>query len=118
MWWRLLPLSLLQCVLLSSGQVLLKFALQKMLPFGWYREFWYSLLSNWQFAACGFCYGVASLLWMYILKNFPFSIAYPLLSLSYVIGMFSAILFFHETIPAYRWAGCTLIVCGCILILK
>ena len=116
--WKLLPFSLVQCVLLSSGQVLLKFALQKMLPFGWTREFWMSLLGNWQFAACGLCYGAASLLWMYILKNFPFSMAYPMISLSYVISMFAAILFFHETVPVYRWVGCILIVCGCMLILK
>ena len=91
--WKLLPLSLLQCVLLSAGQVLLKFALMKMPPFGWNREFWLSLPCNWQFAACGLCYGAASLLWMYILKHFPFSMAYPMISLSYVIAMFSAILF-------------------------
>lgn len=116
--WKLLPLSLLQCVLLSAGQVLLKFALMKMPPFGWNREFWLSLPCNWQFAACGLCYGAASLLWMYILKRFPFSMAYPMISLSYVIAMFSAILFFHETVPAHRWIGCTLIVCGCMLIVK
>lgn len=116
--WKLLPLSLLQCVLLSAGQVLLKFALMKMPPFGWNREFWLSLPCNWQFAACGLCYGAASLLWMYILKRFPFSMAYPMVSLSYVIAMFSAILFFHETVPAHRWIGCALIVCGCMLIVK
>ena len=116
--WKLLSLSLLQCILLSSGQVLLKFSLQKMLPFGWTREFWMSLFGNWQFAACGLCYGAGSLLWMWILKKFPLSMAYPLTSLSYVIAMFSAILFFNETVPPHRWIGCALIVCGCMLILK
>ena len=116
--WKLLPYSLLQCILLSAGQVLLKFALHKMQPFGWNREFWWSLLGNWQFAACGLCYGAGSLLCMYSLKYFPFSMAYPMISLSYVIAMFSAILFFHETVPVHRWIGCALIVCGCMLILK
>ena len=91
--WRLLVYSLLQSVLLTSGQVLLKFSLQKMLPFGWNGEFWWSVFGNWQFAACGLCFGAASLLWMYILKNFPLSMAYPMVSLSYVIAMFFAILF-------------------------
>ncbi len=118
MTWKLFIYSLIQCTLLSSGQVLLKFALLKMPPFGWNREFWLPLFANWQFAACGLCYAAASLLWMYILKNFPFSMAYPMISLSYVIAMFSAILFFHETVPAHRWMGCALIVCGCMLILK
>ena len=55
---------------------------------------------------------------MYILKNFPLSMAYPLLSLSYVIAMFSAVLFFHESIPLHRWVGCLLIMAGCVLIVK
>ena len=116
--WKLLPLSLLQCILLAAGQVWLKFALQQMLPFGWNRAFWWSLFGNWQFAACGLCFGAGSLLWMYILKHYPLSMAYPLLSLSYVIAMFSAILFFHEAVPAHRWIGCVLIVAGCMLIVK
>ncbi|MCD8317560.1 MAG: EamA family transporter [Paraprevotella sp.] len=116
--WKLFPLVLFQCLLLSGGQVLLKFALQEMRPFGWNREFWHSLLGNWQFASCGVCYGAVSLLWMFILKNFPFSMAYPMISLSYVLGMFAAILFFHETVSVYRWIGCALIICGCLLILK
>ena len=116
--WNLLLYSFFQCLLLSAGQVLLKFSLLKMLPFGWNREFWISLLGNWQFAACGLCFGTGSLLWMYILKNFQFSMAYPMTSLSYVIAMFFAILFFHEAVPVHRWLGCGLIVCGCILILK
>ncbi len=111
-------LSLVQCILLSSGLVFLKFALQKMLPFGWNREFWWSLFGNWQFAACGICYGAGGLLWMYILKKYPLSLAYPLVSLSYVISMFYAILFFHETVTLSRWIGCALIVFGCMLILK
>lgn len=116
--WKLLFCSLLQCILLTSGQVLLKFSLMKMLPFGWNRKYWLSLLGNWQFAACGLCFGGGSLLWMYILRNFPLSMAYPLVSLSYVFAMFSAVLFFHETVSVYRWAGCVLIICGCVLVLK
>ncbi len=116
--WRLIIYSLLQSVLLSAGQVFLKFALQEMLPFGWNRAFWGSLFGNWRFAACGLCFGAGSLLWMYILKNFPLSMAYPLVSLSYVIAMFAAILCFHEEVSLYRWIGCLLIVGGCFLILK
>nr|MBP7471453.1 EamA family transporter [Prevotella sp.] len=116
--WRLIPFSILQCILLSSGQVFLKFALMKMPPFGWNKEFWISILYNWQFALCGICYGLGSILWMYILKNFPFSMAYPMISLSYVIGMFSAIIFFHEDVNAAKWIGVTLIIGGCFLIAK
>ena len=35
-----------------------------------------------------------------------------------VIAMFSAVLFFHETIPLHRWLGCLLIMAGCVLIVR
>ena len=116
--WRILFYSLLQSTLLVGGQVFLKFALMRMPAFAWTREFWLSLLSNWQFAACGLFFGAASLLWMYIVKTFPFSMAYPMVSLSYVMGMVAAIMFFHEEVSMTRWIGVAFIVLGCFLIAK
>lgn len=116
--WRILFYSLLQSTLLVGGQVFLKFALMRMPAFAWTREFWLSLLSNWQFAACGLFFGAASLLWMYIVKTFPFSMAYPMVSLSYVMGMVAAIMFFHEEVSVTRWIGVAFIVLGCFLIAK
>ena len=92
----LLSLALIQSFLLAMGQVMLKFGLLRMEPFGWNLSFWRSALVNWQFALCGLCFGAASLLWMYIIKHYPISTAYPLVSLSYVFGMIAAIVFFHE----------------------
>ena len=114
----LLPLALLQSLLLTGGQVLLKYALARMLPFGWTRDFWRSVLLNWEFAACGICYAAATILWMYIIKKFPFSMAYPMISLSYVFGMLAAIFLFHEQVPLTRWVGVLLIMGGCVLIAR
>ena len=116
--WKILIYSLVQSMLLVGGQVFLKFAMTRMPAFAWTRTFWLSLLSNWQFAACGLFFGAASLLWMYIVKTFPFSIAYPMVSLSYVMGMVAAIVFFHEEVSLTRWLGVAFIVLGCILIAK
>lgn len=113
---KVLPLTILQCLLLTGGQVLLKFALMRMAPFGWNRTFWSSVFLNWQFAACGFCFLMASLLWMYIVKVFPFSVAYPMVSLSFVVGMVAAVVFFHEQVSWSKWVGVLLIVAGCLLI--
>ena len=88
-------LSVIQSSLLAGGQVFLKFALQKMQPFGWTRAFWYSLLLNWQFVCSG-----------------------PMISLSYVLGLLAAILFFHESVSVMKWVGVGLIVLGCCLIAK
>ena len=116
--WGVLPLALLQSVALVSGQVFLKIGLARMLPFGWNREFWVSALLNWQFALSGICFGAASLLWMYIIKHFPLSMAYPMVSLSYVFGLVAAVLIFHEQVTAVKWAGAALIMLGCILVSK
>ena len=89
-----------------------------MLPFSWTGAFWRSVFVNWQFAACGLCYGVGSLLWLYIIKHFPFSMAYPMVSLSYVFGMIAAIVFFHEPVSITKWIGVLLIMAGCYLIAK
>lgn len=96
----------------------LKFALQRMPSFGWTREFWCGMLHNWQFAASGVFFVSASLLWMYIIKVFPFSMAYPMVSMSYVFGMVAAILFFGEQVSVQQWLGVGLIILGCLLIAK
>lgn len=114
----LLLLAIIQSMLLAGGQVLLKFGLARMLPFGMNLEFWKSVFVNWQFAACGLCYGAGSILWFYIVKNYPFSMAYPLVSLSYVFGMVAAIVFFHEPVEWTKWVGVLLIMAGCYLIAK
>lgn len=116
--WRVLYLAIVQSILLASGQVFLKFALQKMQPFGWTISFWKSLLLNWQFACCGLSFGASSILWMYIVKHYPLSVAYPMVSLSYVFGLLAAMFFFHESVSVYKWMGVALIMAGCCLIAK
>ena len=51
--WRLLTLSVAQSLLLSGGQVLLKFALEKMGSFEWTWAFFGRLLVNWWFLEIG-----------------------------------------------------------------
>ena len=116
--WKIIPYAIIQSLLLCGGQVFLKVALMRMPAFSWTKAFWYSLLFNWPFAACGICFTLASLLWMWIVKYFPFSMAYPMVSLSYVFGMLAAIIFFHEEVPLMKWIGVGLIVLGCLLIAK
>jgi undecaprenyl phosphate-alpha-L-ara4N flippase subunit ArnE len=55
---------------------------------------------------------------MYIIKHFPLSEAYPLVSLSYVFGMIAAIVFFHEQVDISKWIGVLLIMAGCFIISK
>ena len=115
---QLIPLAIIQSLLLVGGQVFLKLALAKMQPFGWNWHFWSDLLTNWQFALCGILYAAGTILWFYIIKHFPFSMAYPLISLSYVFGMIAAMVVFHEEVSLTRWLGVLLIMAGCYFIAK
>lgn len=115
---RLLFMAFCQSATLAMGQVMLKFGLQRMEPFGWNLSFWKSVFWNWQFALCGVCMAVQTLLWMYIIKHFPLSMAYPLGSLSYVFTMLAAIVFFHEDVGMMKWLGVMLIMTGCYLLTK
>lgn len=116
--WQLLGLSLLQSIMLSFGQLTLKIALGHMLPFEWTWRFWSHMLTNWWFLLCGIMFGGASLLWMYILKHWPLSMAYPMVSMSYVIAMVMAVVFLHESIVWTRWLGVGLIMLGCMMVAK
>lgn len=115
---RVLFLALTQSLLLAGGQVFLKIGLARMQPFGWSWTFGRSLLLNWQFALCGLLFGSSSILWMYIVKHYPLSVAYPMISLSYVFGMLAAIVCFHESVSIAKWMGVALIIIGCCLIAK
>lgn len=64
------------------------------------------------------CFAATAFCWLYMLKRYPFSMVYPMLSLAYVMGMLAAVVFFHEQIPLTRWIGIALIMAGCVLIAK
>ena len=105
-------------MLLSGGQVLMKYGLTKAGDFSFTWQYFVRLFTNWQFISCGLCYGAGSILWMYIIKHFPLSAAYPLVSLSYIFGMIAAIVFFHEQVDISKWIGVLLIMAGCFIIAR
>lgn len=112
----LFPLSVLQAIMLAGGQVLVKIALQHMpkAEFTW--AFIWSQATNWWWLACGISFGGATVLWAYILKHYPFSLAYPMSSMAYIFGMMAAMWIFHEQVSASAWIGICLIMLGCYFI--
>lgn len=116
--WRFIGLILMQTFFLAGGQVLLKLAMQQLGKFEWTWSYFKTVLVDWWLLACGISFGAATVLWLYILKKYPFSQAYPLTSLSFVFGMISAWLVFGEAVPLSRWIGLILVVGGCFLIMK
>lgn len=115
---RLFLLVAIQTIFLSGGQVLLKIAMQNLPAFSWSWTYFKALLTNWWFAAMGASFLIATVLWMYILKHFPFSQAYPLTALGYLFGVFAAMMVFGESVPLMRWIGIALILVGCFFVMK
>lgn len=110
---RLIILALIQSLFLCGGQMFMKLALKAMGTASLSWSFVVSQLTNWWWLACGVSFTVAGLLWMYILKNWSFSQAYPLSSMAYVFGMIAAMLVFHESVSWTQWVGILLIMAGC-----
>jgi undecaprenyl phosphate-alpha-L-ara4N flippase subunit ArnE len=115
---RLIILSTIQSLFLVSSQIFLKIASAKLGTFRFTTEFFLNFLVCWQFALSGIFIVAATFLWMHILKHFEFSVAYPMISISYVFGMLAAIFIFHETVPFTRWIGVLLILLGVIFVAK
>jgi drug/metabolite transporter (DMT)-like permease len=115
---RLILISTIQCLFLVGSQIFLKFAAARMGKFSFTWEYIKSALANWQFALSGVCIGAATVLWMYILKHFEFSVAYPMISISYIFGMLAAVFIFHEAVPASRWIGIGFIMIGVVFVAK
>jgi drug/metabolite transporter (DMT)-like permease len=116
--WRLIGLSLIQSLSLIGSQIFLKFAMQQFDHFIWSWQFFKSQLLNWQLALSGIFIALATVLWFYIIRHFEFSIAYPLISISYIWGILAAVLIFHENVPFVRYVGIALIIAGVICIVQ
>jgi undecaprenyl phosphate-alpha-L-ara4N flippase subunit ArnE len=116
--WKIIILGIIQAIFLSAGQVFLKLALNRMESFCFAWKWFVALLSNWWLGAMGASFAVAGLLWMYMLKHFQFSVAYPATSIAYIFGMLAAVLVFHENVSFTRWMGVILIIAGVVLVVK
>ncbi|BDX38370.1 hypothetical protein CYCD_17250 [Tenuifilaceae bacterium CYCD] len=115
---KLVGLVSVQSIFLVASQIFLKMALASFGTFEWTLRYFKNVFTNIPFALSGISIAVASLLWVYILKHFEFSVAYPLISISYIFGLLAAYFIFHENIPATRWLGAFIIVIGVYFITK
>ena len=115
---KLVLLVTFQSALLTAAQVFLKMALQAFGKFQWSLAFFKTVVTNIPFALSGITIISATLIWVYVLKKFDFSLAYPLISISYVFGLLAAYFIFHETIVWTRWIGVAVIIAGVILVVQ
>lgn len=64
------------------------------------------------------CYGIAMLVWIYVLGHFELSVAYPLLSVGYILVYLGAVLWpqIGESFTLGKTAGIVLIMLGVALV--
>ncbi len=109
-------LTLVNILLLVVGQTVWKIGIEKM-PLNSIGNILSAIFSPLILLGIAL-YGLATVIWIYLLSKFPLSVLYPLQSLAYVLGMVVALLIFHEHISATRWIGVAFIMFGVYLISK
>ena len=110
-------------VLLNAGaQLLLKAGTNVLGVITLTRENWWDTL--WRMGTQGYfvvgvaCYMVSLVVWIMGLSRVPVSIAYPMLSLGYVINAVAAHYLFGEAVTLSRWLGIGFIVLGVWLVAR
>jgi multidrug transporter EmrE-like cation transporter len=110
-------------VLLNAGaQLLLKagtraigaftFTVDNIVPVGW------KLATNLPILGGLGCYVVSVVVWILALSRVPVSVAYPLLSIGYIVNAIAAYYLFGEAVSLQRLLGIGVIIVGVILVAR
>ena len=109
-------------VLNAGAQLLLKAGTNALGVITLTRGNWSDML--WKMGTQGFfvagvvCYMISLLVWIIGLSRVPVSVAYPMLSLGYVINAVAAYYLFGESVTIMRWLGIGFIIVGVWLVAK
>ena len=106
----------------AAAQLLLKagttrvghfeFSMDNVIPVGW------QLATQPHIVAGMSCYAVSVVVWIMALSRVPVSIAYPMLSIGYVVNAFAAWWLFGESLAAQKLIGIGFIVVGVWLVAR
>jgi len=64
------------------------------------------------------CYAISVVVWIVALSRVDVSIAYPMLSIGYVVNALLAWWLFGEDVNAQRWLGIGVIIVGVVLVAR
>ena len=64
------------------------------------------------------CYAVSVFLWLGALSRVPVSVAYPMLSIGYIVNAFAAAALFGEALSGAKLAAIALIVLGVVVLAR
>lgn len=104
----------------AAAQILLKagtnaighfeFSAANILPIGW------KLATEWHIIVALSCYVISVLVWILALSRVQVSIAYPMISLGYVVGAVAAWWLFDEALNPAKLVGIGVIILGVVII--
>ncbi|AKG36508.1 EamA family transporter [Paenibacillus durus] len=104
----------LNVLMLVSGQVLFKIGLEKLGGVN-LNNAWKAIFNTYIIFGL-LLYVLATLVWFVVLSRVPLSIAYPIQSIAYVLGILAAFILFNEPISFMKWMGMIIIVIGVYII--
>lgn len=76
------------------------------------------VFSQWPYLVGFGCYAISLVVWIVALTRVPVSIAYPMLSVGYVLNALIARFWLGETVSTGAWSGIALICVGVTLIAR
>jgi multidrug transporter EmrE-like cation transporter len=104
----------------AAAQILMKagtnaighfeFSIENVLPIGW------KLATEWHIVTALFCYGISVVVWILALSRVPVSIAFPLLSMAYIVTAVAAWYLLGEALSLTKLVGIGVIILGVIII--
>jgi len=113
---KFLPLALaVLCVMLSAAaQLAMKVGMAPPAGSGVGNTYLHALTSPWVWAGMGL-YGLSAVAWLWVLSRLDVSLAYPLVSLGFVLTMAAGVLWLGEPWSWQRAGGALLIVAGVLM---
>ena len=76
------------------------------------------VLTQWPYLVGFACYGVSLVVWIIALTRVPVTIAYPMLSIGYIVNALLARVWLGETFSSTGWWGIALICVGVTLVAR
>jgi len=109
---------ILICVLgISVGQILFKLAAESF-PKSFTANEVLNFAFNKHFLLALVIYGIATVLWIYALKLVPLNVAYPMMSLAFVIVPVLSYFFLFEELEYKTLVGTAVIILGLVISVK
>lgn len=107
-------LALLTACSMACGQILFKLGAKEWSGDSLVQWVW-SFITNPFLVIAVFLYAFTIIIWIYVLRILPLSIAYPITALSYVIVPVISYFFLHEKITLHTFVGSLLIIAGVVI---